>query len=214
VLDVDYRTRAARWLLGASAHPGGRRLTEHLLDLLQLPPGARVLDVACGSGATLTLLDRRGYEPVGVDLQPGTGRALVADAQALPFGTASFDAVLCECALSTFDRPEVALAELARVLRPGGVAGISDVLLSRQQAGPEVVAAVDRLTTARTLAEYARLAEQAGLAVQTTEDRAQDAAALLRRLRRRLPLSRTLPACAGAVRDGSLGYGLLVLTKD
>ncbi|MCA1711071.1 MAG: class I SAM-dependent methyltransferase [Actinobacteria bacterium] len=210
---MDYRTRTARWLLGASAHPGGRRLTEHLLDLLDLPARARVLDVACGAGATLAVLDRRGHAATGVDVQPGTRQAIVGDAHALPLTGDAFDAVLCECALSTFDRPDAALAEMARVLRPGGVVGMTDVLLARERASPQVVRAVDRLTTARTLAEYARLAELAGFMVVRTEDRGSDAAALVRRLRRRLPVSTTLRACAAAIRDGSLGYGLLVLEK-
>ncbi len=207
---MDYRRRAVRFLLGATAHPGGLPLTRHLVERMELPTGAAVADVACGAGASLRLLRDRGCQAVGVDLHASTSGSVVADAHALPLRASSYDAVLCECALSTFDRPEVALTEMRRVLRPGGVLGLTDVLLDRDRADVAVITAVDRLTTARTLPSYAALVEAAGLTVVATEDRGQDAAALVRRLRRRLPLSPTLRACEAAVRSGALSYGLVV----
>lgn len=218
---MDYARAGARWLLGATAHPGGEALTGHLLDRLGLPPGALVADVACGDGASLRLLARRGLLGVGVDVEPrAVARAplaVVGDAQALPLRTGAYDAVLCECAVSTFDDPAQALAEAARVLRPGGRFAMTDVVLRRDLAAPEVVAAVDRLTTARTLPEYAALLEGAGLQVVRAEDRAEDALALCRRLARRLRLvsprhAATARACARAVEAGALSYGLLVAT--
>ena len=50
---MDYARSGVRWLLGATAHPGGEPLTRHVLDRLPLPTGALVADVACGDGATL-----------------------------------------------------------------------------------------------------------------------------------------------------------------
>lgn len=212
---MDYRSRAVRWLLGATAHPGGEALTAHLLDRMQLAPGSRVVDVASGSGSTLRALTARGHLAVGLDLAPtGSGRIVVADAHALPLASSSYDAVVCECALSTFARPEVALAEMWRVLRPGGWLGMTDVVLRRDLADPAVAAAIDRLTTARRLSEYAGLLRGQGFSDITTEDRRQDAAALLRRLRLRLPLSSVVRRCQEAVAYGSLGYGLLVARKD
>ena len=207
---MDYRTRTARWLLGVSAHPGGIALTGHLLDRMDLPVGSHVLDVACGRGATLKLLRASGMIAYGVDREPSTRSALVADAHALPFASGSFDGLTCECSLSTFGRPDVALAEMRRVLRPGGILGVTDVLLDRDLAPAPVTAAVDRLTAARTLRGYEELTGAAGFTVTVVEDRPQDAAALLRRLRRRLPLLRTLRECAEAVGSGALSYGLLV----
>lgn len=207
---VDYASTLVRMLLGVTAHPGGLPLSRHLLDLLELKPGSLVADVACGRGSTLDLLAERGQLPIGVDLSSQHPRAVLGDAHALPLAATAYDAVLCECSLSTFARPEVALAEAARVLRPGGAYAMTDVLLDRELAGPVVVAAVDRLTKARTLQEYARLLEGAGLRVVTVQDRAADALALVRRLRLRLPLSWTVRSCEQAVRGGALGYGLLV----
>lgn len=213
---MDYATRTARALLGATAHPGGTALSRHLLHVAKVQPGEVVLDVACGDGATLALLRRRGAVAVGLDLEPrARGRDAVADAHALPVRTGSVDVVLLECALSTFDDPERALAEVVRVLRPGGRLAMTDVLLDRDAAPPEVVAVVDRLTRAR--ADYRPLVASAGLAPVVVEDRAQDAAALVRRVRRRLPLPswrRTARTCEQAVSEGSLGYGLLVAVRQ
>jgi len=206
---VDYGSALARMLLGVTAHPGGVPLSQHLLDLLELAPGSLVADVACGRGSTLELLAKRGHLPVGVDLSSRHPRAVRGDAHALPLAASTYDAVLCECSVSTFARPEVALAEAVRVLRPGGTYAMTDVLLDRTRAAPGVVAAIDRLTRARTLPEYAGLLEGAGLQVVTAEDRGADALALVRRLRRRLPWSGVVKACEQAVRTGTLGYGLL-----
>lgn len=206
---MDYTTRAARFLLGVTAHPGGEALTGHLLDLLDLAPESTVIDVATGAGATLRAVRRRGHRAIGVDLTPTD---VVGDAHALPVRTGVADAVVIECSLSTFDRPADALAEARRVLRTGGQLGLTDITLDRAAAGPTVSAAVDRLTHARTPAAYEQLLVDAGFKVRTREDRGTDAAVLVRRLRRRLPLSSTLRACEQAVASGALSYGLLIAT--
>ena len=224
---VDYARNGARLLLGATAHPGGEALTAHVLDRLALPTGSLAADVACGDGATLRLLASRGLLAVGVDVEAAAVRhavargaaAVVGDAHAVPLATGAYDAVLCECAVSTFDDPVRAVAELARLVRPGGAVAVSDVVLRRDLAPAEVVAAVDRLTTARTLPEYAALLEGAGLRVVRTEDRSADALALCRRLARRLALvgarrhAATARACARAVEGGALSYAVLVARR-
>lgn len=220
---MQYATRAARALLGATAHPGGTDLTVRALVLAGLGGGDRVLDVACGDGETLRLLRERGATAVGVDLEPRAvercgGRAVVADAHALPLPDGGFDGVLLECSLSTFADPRQALREAARVLRPDGVLVLTDVVLDREAAAPEVVEAVDRLTSARTVEGYLDLLAEAGFVVTKSEDRADDARLLVRRVRRRLVLvsrahGRTARACERAVRDRALGYQLLLAVK-
>ena len=224
---MDYTRRAARWLLGATAHPGGEALTRHLLTRLHLPVGALVADIACGDGATLSLLGRAGLLAVGVDVEPRAvsraarhGAAVVGDAHALPLAGGAYDAVLVECSVSTFDDPARALAELARVLRPGGQLAMTDIVLRRDLAAPGVVATVDRLTGARTLPDYVSLIETAGLRVVRTEDRAGDALALCRRLERRLTVvgarraAATARSCAEAVGAGALSYALVIAVRD
>jgi SAM-dependent methyltransferase len=102
------------------------------LDLAALRGDESVLDVGCGNGlylATLRSREHRGFL-CGADLSEGMlrtarsamgeGPLLVSDAQALPFPAASFDVVLAMHMLYHVpDRPR-AIAELRRVLRPGG----------------------------------------------------------------------------------------------
>ncbi|CAN5463346.1 class I SAM-dependent methyltransferase [soil metagenome] len=81
----------------------------------------RVLDLACGDGALLSLL---GARAVGIDAALDELRELEragqARAQALPFADHSFDAVACHLAFMLFDELPRVVAELERVLVPGG----------------------------------------------------------------------------------------------
>lgn len=85
---------------------------------------ARVLDLACGDG---TLLAHLGPHAVGIDLSreelaaARAPRIVQGRAQALPFADASFDTCTCHLAFMLFDDIERVVAELARVLVPGGV---------------------------------------------------------------------------------------------
>jgi ubiquinone/menaquinone biosynthesis C-methylase UbiE len=117
----------------------GRRLVE----LAAPPPGSRVLDVACGRGASLLPAAEAvgpGGEVVGVDLSPEmvrcltdeiqrrslpNARALVGDAHNLDFDDGSFDLVVCGFTLMLFPDPTDAVRELLRVVRPGGLCALS-----------------------------------------------------------------------------------------
>jgi SAM-dependent methyltransferase len=119
--------------------PFGRKL----LDLVQLQPGCRVLDIACGSGL-VTFMAARAVGPegcvTGVDLSESMvdlasqmalelGKENVEflrmDAEELEFPPDSFDAVLCALGLMLFPQPKKALSEMRRVLRAGGAAALS-----------------------------------------------------------------------------------------
>jgi SAM-dependent methyltransferase len=101
-----------------------------------LPPGA-VLDAACGSGRHSAYLAERGHTVTGVDQSPEMlalarekvpgGRFLPGDLLSLPLDDGSVDAAVCALALVHVADVGSAIAELARVVRPGGRIVITDV---------------------------------------------------------------------------------------
>lgn len=95
-----------------------------------LRPGARIADLGCGSGIFTDLLRRRGYQCTGVDLSPTLIRIarrnfpgiefIEGDIERLPFADASFDGVLLAGVLHHFTDRSHCVAEIKRILRPGG----------------------------------------------------------------------------------------------
>jgi SAM-dependent methyltransferase len=114
------------------------RMTDLTLASTAAGPGLQVLDVGSGVGQDSVALARQGARVVGAE--PSARMAAMAKlfqagaiadarqapvwvrgwADALPFADASFDAAFCKGALDHFDAPETAIAEMARVTRPGG----------------------------------------------------------------------------------------------
>jgi ubiquinone/menaquinone biosynthesis C-methylase UbiE len=237
-------------LLGESYHPGGTALTRRLADTMSLQPGQRVLDVAAGIGTTALLLaTERGVDVVGIDLgdtQVARARARaveaglesrvrfeVGDAERLGAPDASSDAVVCECAFCTFPDKDTAAAELARVLRPGGTAGITDVWLDPNTLDPELRGLAGRvacIADARPIDQVRAIVERAGLVVTHIErhdqalfDTIDRVATRLRAARlvnlpvlRRFDMGRAIELAqraADAVERGDAGYMLLTATK-
>jgi len=105
------------------------------VGLLGLPGHSLVLDLACGTGDLVRALRRAAHVPVGLDISAGMlanarvqGAPLVlGDGAALPVRAASVDGVVSGFALRNFADLAAVLAELARVVRPGGRIALLDV---------------------------------------------------------------------------------------
>jgi len=245
-----YQQDVVALILGDSYHPGGLDLTRRLAGSLDLRRGQKVLDVASGPGTTAFLLAAEfGVDVEGVDLGEqavananakaadrgvaGQVRFTFGDAEKLPVPDASFDAVVCECAFCTFPDKATAAAELARVLKPGGRVGITDVALDRTRLDAELQSLsgwVACLADARPLDEYGEILAAAGLKVTYTEDHDDALAAMIDQIDARLVAFRMAKVAAletidfddarhkvalasKAVRDGIAGYKLLVAEK-
>lgn len=105
-----------------------------LLAHARVAPGAQLLDVGCGTGVVALTAARAGARATGLDLTPELiERARqnaslmklevqwkVGDAEQLPFEDAAFDVVVSQFGHMFAPRPDVTVAEMRRVLKPGG----------------------------------------------------------------------------------------------
>jgi len=136
-----YEQDLVQELMGGSYHPGGVNLSSTLIEKLGLKQGLQVLDVACGVGTTSRMMANQfGLNVTGLcspvelnqsePVDPGTATFLQGSADALPFADQTFDGLTCECAVSTFaNQPKVA-TEFARVVKPGGMFGMTDMVVN------------------------------------------------------------------------------------
>jgi ubiquinone/menaquinone biosynthesis C-methylase UbiE len=113
---------------------------EEFVERLELKPGMRVLDVACGTGNTAIPAARKGAEVTGLDIAPNLleqarqraeQHALEirfdeGDAEELPYDSASFDIVLSMFGAMFAPRPEQVAAELLRVCVPDGLIAMAN----------------------------------------------------------------------------------------
>lgn len=149
-----------------------------LVEALQPGPGQRVLDVATGTGMVAFELARRGCEVVGIDQSEqmlGQARAKLAaaprlaervsfvqgEAERLPFAEGEFDALSFTYLLRYVDDRAATLAELARVVRPGGRIGMLEFGVPARP----VLRALWGVHTRRVLPALGRLASPAWLEV-------------------------------------------------
>lgn len=139
--------------------------------LPHLRPGMQLLDVGCGPG-TITVWLAKAVSPgdvVGTDLQPtqveqaravaaergiANVRFEVGDAYRLPFPDRSFDAILAHAVLMHLREPVRALAEMWRVLRPGGIVGLRDPDLGGEIFTPETPLQEERRALGRRVGQH------------------------------------------------------------
>ena len=124
-----------------SLHPGGLETTKELANLCKVTENSLLLDVASGTGeGTCFLVEEFKCHAVGIDIsQVMIKRAKekaqkknlnidfkIGDAHYLPFENNSFDVVIAECVVCALNK-EMEIAEMIRVLIPGGFIGIHDI---------------------------------------------------------------------------------------
>jgi SAM-dependent methyltransferase len=123
---ADYETYVGRW---------SRRVAREFLPWLAVPPGSRWLDVGCGTGALAQAILEIASPRAVTGIDPSQGYLTCArehardsrasfglgDVRALPLETATFDAAVSGLVLNFVPEPEQAVAEMVRVVRPGGV---------------------------------------------------------------------------------------------
>ncbi len=244
-----HSSELARLILGDSLHPGGLRATNRLGRAMGLQPGWRVLDLACGLGTSATAISRvfkcrvtgleLGAEAAAASRQrslsepvPSNVGFVRGDAESPPFCTGAFDAVIIECATSLFADKSAAIAEARRLLRPGGVIGLSDVTVEPGSLPRELDGTVGMmlcLTDALSAGGYPDLLESGGFLVTERADLSDEVLSLLAELRGKLamwsnlgpstpPLAADLADISpgllerveALVRRGEIGYWLYV----
>lgn len=180
---------AASLILGDSYHPGGRALTRRLACLLHLESGERVLDLASRTSMTACFLAAEfGVAVDGVRFANDTTARANAKAtqlgvsdrvrfhlgtpEHLPFADASVDAVVSNCAFSTVPDLQLVASEMARVLRPGGRVGITDVTVDPAHQNPgldSLAGSICCIAGVWSVTDHKQLLEAAGFQVVLTE---------------------------------------------
>ena len=206
-------------------NPCGDGLILSLLEEYCTAPGA-VLDAGCGRGDRLSALhaalpgtglwgiDRDEENAALAAVTCPAAEIAVGDVCALPWGRGCFDAALCECTLSLTASPETALAELHRVLRPGGVLLLGDLCAERCTGG-SVELGCGTVKTLFSRAWLESAVRRAGFCIREHRDCRE---ALLT-MAAQMIFDGSFDACvdagaAKALKEYRAGYGLWVLEKE
>ncbi len=166
---------------------------DDLIAFIDIEPGSRVLDVGTGTGLlALALAESCDATVVGIDISPAMleraeffrlnstaeiARRVdfrLAAAQALPFARQKFDAAVCRMTLHLNRKPERVLRELWRVLRPGGVLIIADLLSTDDPVRRATQNAIEERrnpshVAAHSVSQYREMVEKAGFVAEAEE---------------------------------------------
>jgi SAM-dependent methyltransferase len=190
-----------------------------LIELAEIGGGDVVLDAGCGFGGLVKQLNRDlpGIRAIGLnhdirqldqasknlDILPSTGTPILqANALRLPFASRSFDAIIASELLCHLDDGSAFFREAGRTLKPGGRLIVGDHVVAAAAKpcakvvdlllGPMFGRLYGRLNCTRTVADFSRLAEDAGLAPEERIDVTRNTLPnyrLLRRLMRGFDIS-------------------------
>jgi len=228
-----HESASLRAVTGSLLRPGGFHLTERGVSLCTLPRLARVVDVGCGTGASVAYLrEKYQFKALGLDSSEErireSGRSgcfplALAHAEELPLSHGVCDGILCECVLSLVMEPKRALSEFARVLRTDGYLIMSD-LYDQCRETPVTNCSSEGLSVLRNRSALESLVVAAGFDRLVWEDHSN----LLKQLVAQLILSQgSLPdfcdlfaaSCSGRAGSSALmmspgpGYFLLIAQK-
>ena len=186
-------------------HPGGEDLTRRTIAAMHLPESARIADLGCGTGATAVLLaGDYGFQVSAVDIsavniERAVKKAKTAsvsvcfsqsDVQHLPYAEDELDGLIAECTFSLFKQQSAVLAEIRRVLRPGGKLAITDMATGASL--PDDIAAVRApwtcLAGAVDQETYVQMFETAGFKIDAFKDESAALTSLVGMLKRKLLL--------------------------
>ena len=186
-------------------HMGGHEATVHLTEEMDLKPGIAVLDIGSGIGGPARFLaSHYGCSVVGIDLTPeyvavaesltnmvglaGQVTFSVGSATALPFDAGSFDAALLMHVAMNISDKERLCAEVARVLRVGGMFGVYEVMQTSDGdlAYPVPWAETATLSFLGAPSDFRQALAAAGFTVVAEEDRREFALDFFRQMRARM----------------------------
>jgi len=200
-----YQSDIIRLLLGDVLHPGGLELTGYLGTVVGLNAEDKVLDIACGRGASTVYLAKHfGCHVTGLDY--GHDNILAAreyalnekishltgfeegDAERLLFEDGSFDVVISECSFCTFPDKERAAQEMARVLNRHGRMGMTDVTVSKTlpEDAQSLLAWVACLAGAVSPDMYVSILKEVGFTDFIIEDKQEALLEMVNDIRRKL----------------------------
>ena len=167
-------------------------MTRHLLEKAGISGKLAVLDIACGFGGTLRTLARLGCRARGIDISrncvdharkanadAGLGDRIevsVGDFHSIDSPSDAWDAVVCQEAIIHSPERRKVFAEAHRVLQPGGIFALSDILNGPNPDISRVEAAYARLgaSVGATVDDYQAMAQDAGFDILDVEERPGD----------------------------------------
>jgi arsenite methyltransferase len=203
-----YEQNWVRELLEENFHPGGENLTRRSVNEMGLPGNSHVVDLGCGTGSSALMIAGEypyrvsGMDPSALNVKrarerqqeagPTVGQLqfLNGNAANLPFRDNELDAILAECSFSLVPDQAAALAEIRRVLRPGGLFAISDMAVrgTLPEDIAQVIAPWTCLVNAHDRAAYKEMFEQNGFELLSFADESDGLNSMISSIKRKLVL--------------------------
>ncbi|MCM1566855.1 MAG: class I SAM-dependent methyltransferase [Dehalobacter sp. 4CP] len=160
----SYEKETLKELTGETMRPGGFEITKEAVSFCGFPRGANILDVGCGSGATVRyLIENYGMNVLGIDCSqvmiekgqkayPGLP-VLQGRAEDLPVSDGEIDGLLMECSLSLMEDIDLVLSECYRVLSDSGRLIISDLYFKNKPVSTEGIDSIHSYYTGASTKE-------------------------------------------------------------